>query len=86
MHAYTHIHAYTYIGWGKSRFIVVSTQNSEFILVLFINYCVISHANSCEPTFANPVYILIYHTYIPIYTHIHTYMYMYMYVYFLPMH
>ena len=40
---------------GKSRFTVVSTWNTEFILVLlFINYCIIFHMNDCKPTFAPP--------------------------------
>ena len=44
-----------YAGWGKSRFIVVSMQNEEFVLLLlFINYCIIFHRNNCKPTFAHP--------------------------------
>ena len=41
-----------YTGWGKSRFIVVSTQNTKFIFVLFIHYCIIFHVNNCKPPFA----------------------------------
>ena len=37
----------------KSRFTVVSTQDTEFILVLlFINYCITFLMNKCRPTFA----------------------------------
>ena len=43
-----------YTTWGKSRFTVLSTQNTEFILVLFINYRIIFHMNNCKPTFAPP--------------------------------
>ena len=44
-----------YTGWSKSRFTVVTTWNTEFILPLvFINYCLIFHANYCKPTFALP--------------------------------
>ena len=33
----------------------MSTQNTEFILVLlFINYCIIFHANNSKPTFSPP--------------------------------
>ena len=43
-----------YTGWGKSRFTVVSTKNTEFILVLlFINYYIIFHISNCKP-FAPP--------------------------------
>ena len=40
-------------GVGKSRFIVVSTWNAEFILVLFINYCITYLHYNCIPTFAH---------------------------------
>ena len=34
---------------------VVSTQDTEFILVLLlISYCIIFHANNCKPIFASP--------------------------------
>ena len=46
-----------YTRWGKGRFRVVSTQNTEFILVLFINY-IIFYINNCKPVFA-PAYILV---------------------------
>ena len=39
-----------YTGWDKNRFIVVCIQNTEFILALFINYCIIFHMNNCKPT------------------------------------
>lgn len=41
-------------GWGRSRFTVVSTQNTEFILVLLINYCTILYTNNCKPSFVPP--------------------------------
>ena len=36
-------------GGEKSRFIGVTTQHIDFILVVVINYCVIFHANNCKP-------------------------------------
>ena len=38
--------------WGKSRFTVIS--ETEFILLLFINYCIVFYMNSCKPIFATP--------------------------------
>ena len=38
--------------YGKSRFTVVSLQNTEFILALLFNYCIIVHTNNCKSTFA----------------------------------
>lgn len=36
-------------GWGKSRFTIVSAQNTGFILVLlFINCCIFFHTNNCN--------------------------------------
>ena len=44
-----------YTRCGKTRFTVVSEQNTEYILVLlFINYCVIFHVNNCKPISALP--------------------------------
>ena len=37
-------------GWGKRRFTVGSTQNTEFVMLLFI----IFHTNDCKPTFTLP--------------------------------
>ena len=40
---------------GEHRSTGVSTQNTELILVLlFINYCVVTHANNGKPTLAHP--------------------------------
>ena len=39
-----------YTGMGRSRFTVISMQNTEFILVLL--FC-LSHMNDYKPTFAN---------------------------------
>ena len=46
----------SHTGWCKSRFILVSVQNTEFLLVLllFINYCIIFHMNNYKPTFVPP--------------------------------
>ena len=42
------------IGWSKFRLTVVSTQNTECILLLlFVNYCIIFHMNNCKSTFAH---------------------------------
>ena len=42
-------------GWGKNRFTVVNTQNTEFILALVcISYCIIFHMNICKPIFVPP--------------------------------
>ena len=46
-------------GWGKSTFTIVSTWNTGFILVLFINYCIIFHINNYKPTFAPPCTLLL---------------------------
>ena len=47
---------YTNTGRGKSRFIVVSTQNTEFIpVVLFIYYWIIFYTNNCKPVLPHPV-------------------------------
>ena len=44
-----------YTRWGKSRFIALRMQNTEFILVLlFISYFIIFHMYNCKPTFASP--------------------------------
>lgn len=43
---------------AQSRLTVVSTRNTEFILVFLFIRCTISHVNSCKPTFAHP-YILV---------------------------
>ena len=44
-----------YTKCGKTRFTVVSEQNTEYILVLlFINYCVIFHISNCKPASAPP--------------------------------
>ena len=41
-------HRIKHTGVGKSRFKVVSTWHSEFILILlFINDCIIFHTNNC---------------------------------------
>ena len=40
--------------WGKRRFTTLNIRNTEFILLLFINYCIIFHINSGKPTFAPP--------------------------------
>ena len=48
-----HIYIKEYTGWGKSRFTVVSTWNTEFIPASFFNYCIF-HMNKCKPTFAPP--------------------------------
>ena len=42
-----------YTGWGKSKFTLVSMQK-QFMLVLFINYCIIFHMNNYKPPFAPP--------------------------------
>lgn len=42
-------------GLGKSRFTVVRRQNTEFVLILkFINYCIMFHADNCKPILAPP--------------------------------
>ena len=54
MHIF-YICVYIYTRWGKRRFIVVSMQTTEFILVLlFINYCIIFHTKNCKPPLAPP--------------------------------
>ena len=41
--------------WGKRRFIVVSAQNTEFILIfLFINCCIIFYTSNYKSAFALP--------------------------------
>ena len=51
-----HIAVYTYIKSlyrvGKSRFTVVSTQNTGYSCII-INYCIIFHRNDCKPPFAH---------------------------------
>ena len=43
------------IWWGKRRLTVVSTGNTElFLVLLFINFCIIFYMNNCTPTFAPP--------------------------------
>lgn len=42
------------IGSGISRLTVVGIQNTEFILVLFLNYYIIFHINNCKTNFAPP--------------------------------
>ena len=50
-----YVSIYIYTGLGKYRFTVLSTQNTEFILVLLcINYCIIFRMNICKATFASP--------------------------------
>ena len=45
-----------YTGWAKSRFMIVSRQNTEFILVLlFINYCLIFHKTTTRWLVPHPV-------------------------------
>ena len=40
---------------GQKWFTVVSTQNTEFILVfLFLNYYINFHSNACNPPFPQP--------------------------------
>ena len=40
---------------GKSRFTIVSMQNTEFSpVLLFIYYCVTFHTSNCKPMFASP--------------------------------
>ena len=39
--------------WGKSRFIVVSIQNTVYSYIA-INYCIIFQLNSCKLPFASP--------------------------------
>ena len=49
------VHNLKYTGWGKSRFIVVSMQNTDFILILLlVNYYIIFCENNCKSTFAPP--------------------------------
>ena len=56
IHTHTHTHTGIHTEWGKSRFTVLSTKNTEFIIVLlFINYCVIFHMNNCKLLWPNPV-------------------------------
>ena len=63
-----HTRTHKYARLDKSKFTVVSMQNTELILVLlFNNYCIIFHTNNCKPTFAHPVYT---HTYVCVYIHI----------------
>ena len=39
---------------SKTRFTVLSMQNTEFSLIsLLINYCIIFHMNNCKPTFSH---------------------------------
>ena len=58
-----------YTGVGKSRFTVLNTQTTAFILILsFINYCINFHMN-CKPTLPSPVCVYIY------VNHIHRYKY-----------
>ena len=48
-----------YKRWGKRRF-TVWVHETQFLLVsLFVNYCIISHTNTCKPTFAPPCMLLI---------------------------
>lgn len=43
-------------GWGKSKFIVVSAGNTEFIFaLLLICYCIIFHLKNCKHTLPHPV-------------------------------
>ena len=44
-----------FTGWGKSRFTVVSIGTPVMLGLLFINHCMVSHTNTCKPTFAHPV-------------------------------
>ena len=57
-------------GWGKSRFTVVSMWHTEFFLVLlFINYCIIFHRNNCKPTFAPPCILILLYFHRPVLCH-----------------
>ena len=49
---YTHTHTHTQGGGKVGRLTGMSMQNAGFILVLFVNYCIIFHANNSEPAFA----------------------------------
>ena len=45
-----------YTGWGKSRFTIMRIQSTElFLVLLFINYCIILHTNNCKPILPTPV-------------------------------
>lgn len=46
---------YSYTGLGKGRFIAVSTQHTELILVLFIHYCNISMQMTINLLLPHPV-------------------------------
>lgn len=51
----TYLNIYTY-SVGKSRFSVVTTQNTELILIsLFINHYIIFHTNKYKCTFAHSI-------------------------------
>ena len=53
--------------WVKSRFLALSTWNTGFILIVwFIKYCVIFHANNYEPTFAPTLYVKLIITFLPV--------------------
>ena len=39
---------------GGKRFAVVNMQTTEFIVVLFVNYCIIFYTNIGKPTFPPP--------------------------------
>ena len=43
-----------YTGQGKRRFTVVSTQNTECILILLFINCIIFHMKNSKPTLAPP--------------------------------
>lgn len=41
-------------GMGRRRSTVEITQNTDFFLVIFINYRITFHKSNCKPTFAQP--------------------------------
>ena len=47
--------SFDHVGVGKSRFTVVSTQNTElFLYYYFFLYYIVFHTNNCKLTFAYP--------------------------------
>ena len=48
--------AHTHQGWAKVGLQLWVCRTQEFILILlFINYCIIFHANNCKPTSAHHI-------------------------------
>ena len=55
-----------YSGMGKSSFTIMSTGNTEFVL-LFINHCIIFHLNNCKPNFSHPCILNVKHIFLQLY-------------------